>query len=295
MIMTDVLLSVQTLLFMLQIHEWQSMVYIITTQKRRSLEQILYDHETEIVRDSLIGNMSKIFNKEQISYRNKEIVLRRIQRLSAVVVSILVLVFAILFLLNISFSIILFGFLYVFMLLFLSFNFFKLTYLMSKYHSFEYKRSKTSVNLSFVLMTAIICFYLWFSTFYFALHCNLYGCETMKNETVTFGEGCAKLETRNLTRVIAGLHILIYDTGTPSIIYAFVIVVLKRSDDILQGINKLDYLLKVSVFQKYKDSKLERGKFSIFTGDTLGPPIDPDLLTSSQLNQSIKISKLSYD
>jgi len=34
------------------------------------------------------------------------------------------------------------------------------------------------------------------------------------------------------------------------------ILYLKKIDDALQGINKLDYLLKVSVFQYYKDPKL---------------------------------------
>ena len=46
---------------------------------------------------------------------------------------------------------------------------------------------------------------------------------------------------------------------------AFVIIRVKSSQDILQGVNKLDYLLKVSVFQKYKDEYLEEGKFSIYT------------------------------
>ena len=38
------------------------------------------------------------------------------------------------------------------------------------------------------------------------------------------------------------------------IIIAFVILKKKSSDDILQGINKIDYLIKVSVFQVYKDA-----------------------------------------
>jgi len=42
---------------------------------------------------------------------------------------------------------------------------------------------------------------------------------------------------------------------------------LKSSQDILQGISKLDYLLKVSVFQLYKDKELEDDERSF----TIGP------------------------
>ena len=37
------------------------------------------------------------------------------------------------------------------------------------------------------------------------------------------------------------------------LISAWVVVVVKKKQDVLQGISKLDYLLKVSVFQVYKD------------------------------------------
>jgi hypothetical protein len=36
------------------------------------------------------------------------------------------------------------------------------------------------------------------------------------------------------------------------ILMAWIVVKFKRTDDILQGISKLDYLLKVSYFQRYK-------------------------------------------
>ena len=43
-----------------------------------------------------------------------------------------------------------------------------------------------------------------------------------------------------------------------------VLVRFKSSQDILQGVSKLDYYLKVSVFQKYKDLQLEHAKMSYF-------------------------------
>ena len=42
-----------------------------------------------------------------------------------------------------------------------------------------------------------------------------------------------------------------------NILLCLVIVLLKSSQDILQGVNKLDYFLKVSIFQIFKDVQQE--------------------------------------
>ena len=42
-----------------------------------------------------------------------------------------------------------------------------------------------------------------------------------------------------------------------------VVILLKSPNDCLQGINKLDYLLKASVFQVYKDARLQDNKKDI--------------------------------
>lgn len=44
------------------------------------------------------------------------------------------------------------------------------------------------------------------------------------------------------------------------ILLSFTIIKVKSSRDILQGVNKLDHLLKVSVFQVYKNYDLEVDK-----------------------------------
>lgn len=51
-------------------------------------------------------------------------------------------------------------------------------------------------------------------------------------------------------------------------------IMLKNSKDLLQGISKLDYLLKVSVFQKYKDKNLENRKWTMFTDGMDSSDID---------------------
>lgn len=47
------------------------------------------------------------------------------------------------------------------------------------------------------------------------------------------------------------------------ILLYFTIAKVKSADDILQGLSKLDYLLKVSVFQVYKNTELEEAKNDI--------------------------------
>ena len=54
-----------------------------------------------------------------------------------------------------------------------------------------------------------------------------------------------------------------------SLIFAFIIVRVKSSQDILQGVSKLDHLLKVSVFQKYKNTQKEERKFTIMSAGTI--------------------------
>ena len=68
--------------------------------------------------------------------------------------------------------------------------------------------------------------------------------------------GCTYPEFTSYTRVYVSLYFFAYVAGVPNVQLAMVTIKLKSTQDILQGINKLDYLLKVSIFQKYKDKSL---------------------------------------
>ena len=46
----------------------------------------------------------------------------------------------------------------------------------------------------------------------------------------------------------------------PPLITCVLVLEMKSSKDCLQGIAKLDYLMKVSMFQIYKDHNLKRSK-----------------------------------
>ena len=57
----------------------------------------------------------------------------------------------------------------------------------------------------------------------------------------------------------------------------YFVVYLKDTQDILQGISKLDYLVKLSIFQRYKDSRLNRPDSLSFGGDTFVDREDSDI------------------
>ena len=49
----------------------------------------------------------------------------------------------------------------------------------------------------------------------------------------------------------------------------FVIIYIKGKYDLLEGFNKLDNLIKVSIFQKYKDPKLEERRMTACLNDLM--------------------------
>ena len=65
-------------------------------------------------------------------------------------------------------------------------------------------------------------------------------------------------------------------------ITCLVLVRFKSSQDILQGVSKLDYYLKVSVFQKYKDQQLEDYKMSFFEEFERDPRLTEKLVRQSK-------------
>ena len=69
----------------------------------------------------------------------------------------------------------------------------------------------------------------------------------------------------------------------------------KSDQDILQGISKLDHLLKTSCFQKYKQGSLEANKFSLTTSIAKESLLSNNSTTSSQyvelINKKTDISR----
>ena len=57
----------------------------------------------------------------------------------------------------------------------------------------------------------------------------------------------------------------------PIILISIVTISYKSNDDLLSGISKLDVLLKVSVFQRYKDETMEANRqYTVVTTSYVG-------------------------
>lgn len=79
------------------------------------------------------------------------------------------------------------------------------------------------------------------------------------------------------------------------------VIMFKKNDDILQGINKLDYLLKASVFQKYKNYDMERNKNAGYVSATMKKNLvsmskmDTDTENSDSSEEVMPDLNISYD
>ena len=104
------------------------------------------------------------------------------------------------------------------------------------YHNYEFKRIRNTLfaQISFLLLMV-------FESVYFLIY-------FIYNDTNPMQSGCGL--DGNWAEFInfSGCYIL----NLPSLLIALVIIRFKSSQDILQGVSKLDYFLKASVFQKYK-------------------------------------------
>lgn len=63
-----------------------------------------------------------------------------------------------------------------------------------------------------------------------------------------------KLEEIGQRDIITKIAIYINEVLNICLLIPIVVILLKPNNDILQGLSKLDYLVKISVFQLYKDS-----------------------------------------
>jgi len=81
-----------------------------------------------------------------------------------------------------------------------------------------------------------------------------------KQDTFAFSKPCLnRIDSHNgeysLQIIMQEYYGVLY--LVPIIFISIVTIYYKSNDDLLQGISKLDVLLKVSVFQRYKDDDLE--------------------------------------
>jgi hypothetical protein len=113
--------------------------------------------------------------------------------------------------------------------------FLPLMYMLYFYHRYEFHANILHTIIFFCLVLSIQCSGLY-SDLTSGYNSNKYNQENCDGSNM----------------FITLFKILIYN-GSTAILLAFSVVYLKKNEDMLQGFSKLDYYLKVSIFQKYKD------------------------------------------
>ena len=133
-------------------------------------------------------------------------------------------------------------------------TFIHLFILMKRRHFFEFQRSKNIMIVIFFIMSG------QFVTFTYVIVNDIsVGLEIDFSIWITKQK---ELEFQKLE--IYTCWILQF----PFLLSCLAIIELKGTRDCLQGIAKLDYLFKVSIFQKYRDKELEAHKQRIFSSIT---------------------------
>lgn len=127
--------------------------------------------------------------------------------------------------------------------LFATATFIHLFVLMRKRHFFEFQKSKNLMLTMFITMTVLIAGFLY-----------IVARDVIGGLSVDFSIWITKRSDRPFQKLEA---YFCWIMQVPSIFSCLAIIELKGTKDCLQGIAKLDYLFKVSMFQRYRDSDLE--------------------------------------
>lgn len=271
---------------LLQIFEWLAMIVLIQTQKDKSLGEILYDHNCENINEPL--SFEELRSAQRVS-RRREIILKRVFQVLTVVLSIVLVFFQvsvdILYELQLWYS----GFVAaIFFALLVSFS--VIFSLMHRYHNFEFRKNRKSMiifMLSVATAAVVDCFILYIDSL--VADFNSMGpsnpeVPTPQPSMKTYVFACYEAETYAPAINLQITTLLVPLTNPGYVLCAISLIIYKKTDDILQGISKLDYLLKVSVFQIYKDRELEKRKFSIISDDSDCRALNPSSVTSEYLN-----------
>jgi len=130
------------------------------------------------------------------------------------------------------------------------------------YHNYEFKRTRCSFIWTLVLVSVVVGETIYFVSYLISFHES--GQDAMA-VYLTIEYGCTY---PTYGALLLRLYYMVYFIFCqPTLLLVFLTIKVKKTSDILQGLSKLDYLLKVSRFQKYKDKQLEANKFSMYSGN----------------------------
>lgn len=153
-------------------------------------------------------------------------------------------------------------------------TFMHLFILMGRRHKLEFKRVKNTMLVIFFVMTSL--FASIFATVTYEI-VNVYKIANKLNFSIWITKE-HELDFQKLEIYVCWI------LQIPFVLSCLAIIELKGTKDCLQGIAKLDYLFKVSIFQKYRDFEMEAQKQRIFSSMISAnvPAIGEDTLSSDQ-------------
>lgn len=227
-----------------QLSEWTFAWYIISSQRARKIEQITFDHNHEV--------MNEPIKKGQVSYRRKELRLWKFLKISFFAWQVIFFTMV---------AIIQFsdlkdkGFYYMCSILFfilldlimVSVIYYNIQQKMFRQHNLEYCRNIRYMRL-FVVLICIICL--------FVVRVGLIYADEFINAKrsgwtifYVYDRAFTHESVEEYSEYGWWIYVFVYYGNIlPFISLVIIHVCFKPDDDILQGVNKLDHLLKVSHF-----------------------------------------------
>ena len=129
--------------------------------------------------------------------------------------------------------------------------------LMKKLHSFEFQRNKKNMTMIIIAYTVALIFY-----------------------AITYIQSLVRHDRGDSLESIKIMWMINYQFQIPNFFMCFIMIKVKSSCDILQGLNKLDHLLMVSAFQVNKVKQFEDAKSYL-----------DDFIASSSNNSLVKCAE----
>ena len=124
---------------------------------------------------------------------------------------------------------------------------------MKQRHNYEYSRNQKQLLCFFFMFTlhAFVTIIFW-----------VLGLDFPKQTFQDFYQGCINEREHNIHLLISIIIFVGQTLKVQDLILIYAMIKLKSRTDILQGLSKLDYLLKVSKFQYYKNVDMQSSKSS---------------------------------
>lgn len=165
--------------------EWMAMIYLVVTQKGRRIEEILYDFNAEPIHENILHCLGT----DHKCYRKKELLLQRLfVLLGGLSLAFLVGLVA-LSLFKFSLFIMMLSFFLMGVCLVFVGSFVWIVYSMQRYHKFEFKKTRNSMVLYFLLSAVIMaasiaCFFQMGKMF------QLGGCDQVQDIMAVLAYNC---------------------------------------------------------------------------------------------------------